>query len=82
MPIFRYHCNACGRELELLVARFDSPAECPLCGSSDLENFRASSRRSPRAVRRVARPAAIVRLPAPISAAEAVPAAADTGTDR
>lgn len=51
MPIFRYHCNACGRELELLVARFDSPAECPLCGSSDLEKlpsvFSAVSPRGP-----------------------------------
>lgn len=37
MPIFNYRCNRCGVECELLVARFDSAAECPKCGSADLE---------------------------------------------
>ena len=37
MPIFRYHCNKCQADFELLLARFDSEAECPVCGSEDLE---------------------------------------------
>ncbi|MBE6377395.1 MAG: zinc ribbon domain-containing protein [Lentisphaerae bacterium] len=37
MPIFRYHCQDCDAEFELLLARFDSPAECPECGSEKLE---------------------------------------------
>lgn len=37
MPIFRYRCQACKAEFELLLARFDSPAECPKCGSEELE---------------------------------------------
>ena len=37
MPIFRYHCNKCQADFELLLARFDSEAECPACGSEDLE---------------------------------------------
>lgn len=37
MPIFRYHCPACNADFELLLARFDSPAECPKCGSDNLE---------------------------------------------
>ncbi|MCI5778794.1 MAG: zinc ribbon domain-containing protein [Lentisphaeria bacterium] len=37
MPLFRYHCSACGADFELLLARFDSPAECPKCGAPDPE---------------------------------------------
>lgn len=37
MPIFRYYCPDCDAEFELLLARFDSPAECPKCGSENLE---------------------------------------------
>ena len=37
MPIFRYRCQDCDAEFELLLARFDSPAECPECGSEQLE---------------------------------------------
>lgn len=36
MPLFSYRCNECNAEFELLLARFDSPAECPKCGSDDL----------------------------------------------
>lgn len=39
MPIFNYKCKACGIECELLVPRFDSEAECPKCGSADLEKL-------------------------------------------
>ena len=37
MPLFRYKCKDCDFEFELLLARFDSPAECPECGSENLE---------------------------------------------
>lgn len=37
MPIFRYHCQECDADFELLLSRFDSPAECPACGSEQLE---------------------------------------------
>lgn len=37
MPLFRYHCSECNTDFELLLARYDSPAECPHCGSEDLE---------------------------------------------
>ena len=37
MPIFRYHCPGCGADFELLLSRFDSPAECPKCGMTELE---------------------------------------------
>ena len=33
MPLFRYVCAKCRAEFELLQPRFDSPAECPKCGS-------------------------------------------------
>ncbi|MBE6400195.1 MAG: zinc ribbon domain-containing protein [Lentisphaerae bacterium] len=36
MPLFSYRCNECDAEFELLLARFDSPAECPKCGATDL----------------------------------------------
>ena len=37
MPIFRYHCPECDADFELLLSRYDSPAECPKCGSNELE---------------------------------------------
>ncbi|MBR7131778.1 MAG: zinc ribbon domain-containing protein [Lentisphaeria bacterium] len=37
MPIFRYHCQHCEADFELLLPRFDSPAECPSCGANDPE---------------------------------------------
>ena len=37
MPIFRYKCRECQAEFELLLARFDSPAECPHCASAELD---------------------------------------------
>ena len=35
MPIYGFHCNACGKEFETLVRSFDTP-ECPSCASTDL----------------------------------------------
>ncbi|MBE6375749.1 MAG: zinc ribbon domain-containing protein [Lentisphaeria bacterium] len=39
MPIFRYHCSKCDAEFELLLSRFDSPAECPSCGDPEPEKL-------------------------------------------
>jgi putative FmdB family regulatory protein len=36
MPIYDYHCSACGRDFEMLVRASATPA-CPQCGSSALE---------------------------------------------
>ena len=37
MPIFRYQCQECKSEFELLLPKYDSPAECPFCGSEKLD---------------------------------------------
>lgn len=37
MPIFRYTCKKCGKNFELLLPRWDAEAECPGCGSKELE---------------------------------------------
>ena len=37
MPIFRYHCQECNLDFELLLAKFDSPAFCPACGNENPE---------------------------------------------
>ncbi|MBR2344627.1 MAG: zinc ribbon domain-containing protein [Lentisphaeria bacterium] len=39
MPLFSYHCRECDAEFELLLARFDSEAECPHCGSPDIDRL-------------------------------------------
>ena len=36
MPIFEYHCSACGHEFETLVRSSDTPG-CPRCASTTLE---------------------------------------------
>lgn len=36
MPLFSYHCDECNADFELLLARFDSEAECPKCGSEKI----------------------------------------------
>lgn len=36
MPLFSYHCPECEKDFELLLGRFDSEAECPLCGSDKI----------------------------------------------
>jgi putative FmdB family regulatory protein len=38
MPIFEYHCLACGHQFEALV-RGSGPAACPSCQSADLERM-------------------------------------------
>jgi putative FmdB family regulatory protein len=39
MPIFEYHCRACGHEFEAVVLPQRPTAECPECKSSDLEKL-------------------------------------------
>jgi putative FmdB family regulatory protein len=36
MPIYDYHCPACGQDFELLVRSSTTPA-CPHCASTELE---------------------------------------------
>ncbi len=36
MPIFRFHCNRCQADFELLLSRSDAAGKCPECGSDDL----------------------------------------------
>jgi putative FmdB family regulatory protein len=36
MPLYDFHCRACGRDFEALV-RAGHPPVCPACASSDLE---------------------------------------------
>jgi putative FmdB family regulatory protein len=38
VPIFEYHCNACGAEFELLVRSATVPA-CEKCGATDLQKL-------------------------------------------
>jgi len=38
MPIYEYHCNACGHEIEALQKISDpSLTDCPECGKSELK---------------------------------------------
>ena len=39
MPIFDFHCRACGHEFEFLVRAQDPPARCPSCQSGDIEKL-------------------------------------------
>lgn len=37
MPLFEFHCNACGKDVEILVRSADwKGTECPSCGSTRL----------------------------------------------
>lgn len=37
MPLFEFHCNACGKDSEVLVRSSDwKGTECPKCGSTKL----------------------------------------------
>jgi putative FmdB family regulatory protein len=38
MPLFEFTCRQCGRRFEALVT-VTRPAECPGCGSADLEKL-------------------------------------------
>ena len=42
MPLFRYICNRCQNDFEVLQSRFDEAVRCPECGSDD--NSRQASR--------------------------------------
>lgn len=35
MPLFRYVCNDCKNDFEVLQSRFDEPVRCPKCGSEN-----------------------------------------------
>ena len=35
MPLFRYVCNECNNDFEVLQSRFDETARCPRCGSEN-----------------------------------------------
>jgi len=40
VPLFDFHCRACGHEFEALVRPQDAlPAECPSCHGRDLEKL-------------------------------------------
>lgn len=39
MPIFRYHCRDCGEIVEVLLRRHDETAQCPSCGSEELDKL-------------------------------------------
>lgn len=38
MPIYVYHCNKCGKDVELLVASYTEreAQRCPECGSTEM----------------------------------------------
>lgn len=40
MPTYRYHCDACGHELELFQSITEAPKrKCPSCGRSKLQRL-------------------------------------------
>jgi putative FmdB family regulatory protein len=39
MPLYEYRCRPCGRKFEHLQLRPSNVAECPACGSRDLERL-------------------------------------------
>jgi putative FmdB family regulatory protein len=41
VPLFDFHCQACGAESELLVRGSDPAPTCPACGSEQLERLPA-----------------------------------------
>ena len=43
MPLYEYHCDACGREFELIRKFSDPPLEkCPHCGSGPVHKLMSS----------------------------------------
>jgi putative FmdB family regulatory protein len=52
MPIFEYHCPACGDECELLVLHSSPVPGCPFCGSEDLKKMMSISSVSSESVRK------------------------------
>ena len=39
MPLFDFHCPACGQTSELLVTAADSKPNCPACGSRGMRKL-------------------------------------------
>ncbi len=39
MPLYDYHCRACGHEFEVLVRPGDEGLACPSCKGRDLEKL-------------------------------------------
>ena len=39
MPLFDYHCEACGKVNEILVSSTSEPLNCSYCGSSDVKKL-------------------------------------------
>ena len=39
MPLYDFHCRACGHEFEGLVRPQDPPVACPSCKGQDLERL-------------------------------------------
>lgn len=39
MPLFEYHCTACGAKFDELVSRADETVACPTCHSLDTEKL-------------------------------------------
>jgi putative FmdB family regulatory protein len=42
MPIYDFHCRACGHQFEALVRPQDEATSCPSCKSPDLERLLSS----------------------------------------
>jgi putative FmdB family regulatory protein len=51
MPIFEYHCQACGHEFETLVLPATPPPTCPECRSADLEKLLSTAAVSTESIR-------------------------------
>ena len=39
MPLYDYHCRACGHEFEALLRTGDPTPVCPTCKSADIERL-------------------------------------------
>jgi len=40
MPIYEYHCQSCGEQVEILVrSGMSAPPTCPNCGSTQLQRL-------------------------------------------
>ena len=42
MPIYDFHCRACGHEFEAISRAQDPPVACPSCGGQDLDRLPSS----------------------------------------
>jgi putative FmdB family regulatory protein len=39
MPLYEYHCEACEKDVELLLQRHDTSPRCPECGSKEMKKL-------------------------------------------